>query len=630
MRKHDDDFPALRQAFPAMPDACRDALMDAARSVKEESQVKHRSLRVAVIAAALACLVAAACAAYAPQLTGLMGQMFGQDTQAWLEEGKLATPGQSIDTPCATFTLEEVIAHRGGLYGLATITPKAGSVLLPEDGAPQDAWGYDVHGAGGQAEQAPEGAPSYLEKAAESGACLAEVHLRVTAVAVDGGEALAVDGGYIIIPQHDGTLRAIFELEGGMALGEGETYTLVMAAVESRLDTAGEPTADGRTRTEWTVDIAPTPMEQANQQLASAAAPAVEASEPTADVTEQPAASAPEAAPSESSQGGPTITVPDAYTEQGTLPIYKAETRDFALTVQPEWFNQSGVAETHDYGVTFQDGSELQFSGEIVQYREYDGTWELTEPMLEDGSVSTRTIRRESLPYAIAQLGSWATFGFPGMDGKTFDLEKTELPAITLAEAQAQLEALLAKLGMEGYTCVQALDMSLERINYLGDAFNAEIDAGRMSNSYRHDYSQATEAEAGYYLRYARFGTDGDASSNFSAVAYVTATGIHCATLRDQYTMGDVYDTPASLVDVQTVLGALPKEMAASRYPEQLTQVLRATLTWAPTRAPEGDGMVLTPAWQIAYLTTDSQSAGYECWATFSAVDGTLLAAIFQ
>ena len=112
MRKHNEDFPAMRETFPAMPEACRDALMDAARSAKEEKEMKHRSLRVAVLAAALVCLVAVACAAYAPQLTGLMGQMFGQDTQQWLEGGNLATPNQSIDSPCATFTLDEVIVQK--------------------------------------------------------------------------------------------------------------------------------------------------------------------------------------------------------------------------------------------------------------------------------------------------------------------------------------------------------------------------------------------------------------------------------------------------------------------------------------------------------------------------------------
>lgn len=612
MRKHNEDFPAMRETFPAMPEACRDALMDAARSAKEEKEMKHRSLRVAVLAAALVCLVAVACAAYAPQLTGLMGQMFGQDTQQWLEGGNLATPNQSIDSPCATFTLDEVIVHRGGLYGLATITPKEGAVLMPEDFSPEDAWGYDVHGAGSQPEQAPEGAPSYLEKAAESGAALAEVHLRVEAVGVDGGEALPVDGGYSIIPQQDGTLRVIFEIEDGFAVEEGERYTLVMRAVENRLDASGELLADGSTKLDWSVTIAPTPMEQAEQHLAGATA------QETADSKSAPA-----------SQDGPAIIVPDAYTEQGTLPIYRAVARDFTQTVQPEWFNQSGVAETHDYGVTFQDGGELQWAPEAAFYREYDGTWERTN-RLAGGETAIETVPRDTLTCAIADLGSWATFGFPGMDGKTFDLEKTELSGITLTEAQAQLEALMAKLGMEGYTCVQALDMSLERINYLGNAFNAEIDAGHMMNSYRYDYSQATEAEEGYFLRYARFGTDGDSSGNFAAAAYVTASGIHYASLRDQYTMGAVADTPAQLVDVQTVLEALPKEMAASRYPEQLQEVLRATLTWAPARAADGDGMVFTPVWQIIYTTTDSLDAGYECWATFSAVDGKLMSAIFQ
>lgn len=323
------------------------------------------------------------------------------------------------------------------------------------------------------------------------------------------------------------------------------------------------------------------------------------------------------------------IIVPEAYMENGTLPIYRATARDFRETIQPEWFNQSGIAQTETYGYRYNDGAELQLSPETLYYTEYDGTWERTGE-IEGGKKVTETVPKDSLACAVSDLASWATFGFPGMDGKTFDLERTELTEITLAQAQASMEALMAKLGLEGYSCTAALDMSLERIRYLGDAYNAEIDAGYMLNSYRYDYSQATTAEEGYFLKYYRFGEDGDAAGLFRASAYVTASGIHYVSICDQYIMGEVYETPAQLVDAQTVLDALPKEMASSRYPETLQEVLRVSLTWAPVRAAnKADGMVLTPVWQVIYLSQEAQKQGYECWATFNAVDGTLLSAIF-
>lgn len=320
------------------------------------------------------------------------------------------------------------------------------------------------------------------------------------------------------------------------------------------------------------------------------------------------------------------IIVPQAYEENGTLPIYRAIERNFKETVQPEWFNQSGVAKTETFGFTYNDGAVLQVGPEALYYTEYDGTWERTNET-EKGQKVTETVPKDSLACAVSSLASWACFGFPGMDGKTFDLEKTELTEISLAEAQARAEALMAQVGLEGYTLEKALDMSLERIHFLGDAYNA---AG-MLNSYRYDYSQATSAEEGYLLKYNRFGTDGDASGMFHVSAYVTASGVRYASICDMYAVGEVYDTPAKLVDAQTVLDALPKEMAASRYPEKLEEVVRATLTWAPARAAKkADGIVLTPVWQVIYLSDEAVKSGYECWATFNAVDGKLLSAIFN
>ncbi|MBQ2953377.1 MAG: hypothetical protein IJE07_07445 [Clostridia bacterium] len=49
--KRDMDNLNLRAAFPEMPESCREALMTAARSVKEEKEMKRATFRVALIAA---------------------------------------------------------------------------------------------------------------------------------------------------------------------------------------------------------------------------------------------------------------------------------------------------------------------------------------------------------------------------------------------------------------------------------------------------------------------------------------------------------------------------------------------------------------------------------------------------
>lgn len=259
MRMREGDRLDLQEVFPAMPEDCHRALMNAARSVKEERIMKHRSLRVAVLAAALVCLAAVACAAFAPQLTGLFGQMYGQESQQWLEGGDIALPAQSTETAHAVFTLDEVVYRNHGLYALGTITPKDGAVLLPEDFDAADPWGYDVQGAGGDAETAPEGAPTYLEKA--EGGTLVSVHARLNAVGVDGGASLPIgSAGYAVIPQRNGTVRFFIEAEDGMAIEEGDVYTLTLTAVEVLMDDQGAPVEDGRAKVEWTVEIAPTPI----------------------------------------------------------------------------------------------------------------------------------------------------------------------------------------------------------------------------------------------------------------------------------------------------------------------------------------------------------------------------------
>ncbi|MBQ8617261.1 MAG: hypothetical protein IJ418_07065, partial [Clostridia bacterium] len=197
--------------------------------------------------------------------------------------------------------------------------------------------------------------------------------------------------------------------------------------------------------------------------------------------------------------------------------------------------------------------------------------------------------------------------------------------------AKTQAEALMAKLGMTGYTCTTALDMGVDRIHHMGALWNDAIDSGAMcTNAFRYDYSTATTADEGYYLRYHKFGTDGDMAGQFEAVFYVTADGIKSINLRDAYEQGDVIHTPAKLVDAKTVAAALPGEMADSRYPEELKQITRATLTWMPVRANKGDGMVMTPVWVLSYLTDEGEQQGYECWAVFDAIDGKLIDAIFN
>ncbi len=606
----------LQSVFPEIPESASRALMNAAGSLKEESDMKIRhSLRLAlVLAVVIISMLGVALAAFYPKITAFFGEHFGKDFQVWLEEGEVAAPENAIVVEGVTFTLNEVAYRNHGLYGMGTITPGEGVVLLGVDCFPEDAYGYNVH----YGDKAPEGTPTILEKAQQDGSTIKHVEFYLEKIGVDGG-ALLVPGswGSGMYPQRDGSMQFMFEVSDGQVVSEGETYTIVLTACVRPTSPEGEVDYDHPVYQEWTVEIQPEPFSEV-------------AGTPAAD----PAAPDPTVAPAVES-AEVQLVVPAAYTENGTLPVYKATERDFSNTLDYAWFNQSGVAQEQLYtrsiggSVDYNDGGHLDWSSYTLFYHINDGTYEAVGE-LEDGTPVTSVLSRRALVSDVCSIAGWMTFGFPGTD-EIYTLESTQLETISLDEAKAQAEALMAKLGMPGYTCTTALDMGVDRIHQMGALYNAAIDSGALStNAYRYDYSTATTAEEGYYLIYHRFGSDSAIAGQFEAVFYVTADGIKEINLRDAYVQGEVLRTPERLVEAQTVIEALPGEMADSRCPEKLTQVKRATLTWMPVRDQKSDGMVMTPVWVLAFLTEESYQQGYEGWAVFDAATGKLISAIFN
>lgn len=615
---HPDD---LQKIFPEIPASCSRVLMDTAGSLKEESEMKRGysprpTTRFAlVLALVIISMMGVALAAFYPQITGLFGLHYGEDTQAWLEQGDIALPADSVQVEGVTFTLEEVAYRNHGLYGLVTITPGDGVVLLSEDSNVGDAYGYAVH----YGDKAPEGTITIQEKAAQDGSAIKHVGFYLDKIGVNGGALLEPNGwGCGVYPQRDGSIQILFEVEDGIAISEGDTYTIQMTALVRNVSPDGVVDYQNPINQTWAVKIKPEPF--------------AEVVGTPADAAKAPATVAP-------SVGNTTaemqIIVPDKYTANGTLPVYKATERDFSQSMDYSWFNQSGVAEEtlaprHVGGmVDFNDGGHLDWGSYYLYYNTYDGTYEAVSE-LADGGTFTETLPKNALTSDIGSIASWMVMGFPGT-GEVYALEHTQLSTISLDEAKAQAEALMAKLGMTGYTCTAALDMGVERIHKMGAMYNAAIDSGVMyTNAFRYDYSTATTADEGYYLCYHKFGTDGDMAGQFEAVFYVTADGIKSINLRDAYEQGDVIHTPAKLVDASTVAAALPGEMADSRYPEELKQITRATLTWMPVRADKGDSMVMTPVWVLSYLTAEGEQQGYECWAVFDAIDGSLIDSVFN
>lgn len=603
----------LQRAFPEIPASCSRILKDTASSLKEESEMKKRNIPRLVLAAALVtiCLMGAALAAFAPQITSVFGSHYGKDMQDWLEKGDIALSASSIQVEGITFTLDEVVYRSQGLYGMGTITPGEGVVLLSEDGEVSDAYGYAVsYGI----DEAPEGSPSIQEKAQQDGSAIKQAGIYLKKIGVDDGILLEPDGwGKVEYPQRDGSIQFLFEVSDGQVITQGEKYTIQMDAVVHQVSADGQVDYKNPVTREWTVEIQPKPF----GEVTGASVEAEQTSAPAANVN----------------KSAMQILVPEAFNADGTLPIYQAKMKNIGKGLDYTWFNQSGTAKESinaDRGsgiVDFNDGGHLSWSNTTLYYEIYDGTYE-AHGQLADGTPTTETLHKGDMASSISSIAGWMTHGFPGTK-EVYTLESTELTNISLSQAKKKAEGLLEQLGMTGYTCTTALDMGLERIRTMGDLLNQQIDNGQLSsNAFRYDYHTATVADEGYYLQYHKFGTDGDMAGQFVATFYVTADGIRNISLWEAYEQGDILETPAKLVDAQTVAAALPGEMADSRSKDELKEILRATLTWMPTRS--GKDVVLTPVWVLTYQTEEGQQQGWEDWAVFDAVSGKLLDAIFN
>lgn len=611
----------LKQMYGTTPESFRHRVAFALKGTEVRAMKRKLTVRtVFIVSAILVLMTAAAYAAFSSQVTAFFGKLYGKDMQAWLEKGDAAVVNKSFVLDKIEFTLDEVVYRDNGLYGVGTIRPQEGSnaVIIPEDHTPNEPFGYDIHGEGGAPEKAPAGAPTIADTAREKGGKLLVVRTLPDQIGVDGGTMLSPGSiGYASVPQRDGSLRFSFEVSDANAVEEGEMYTIQMWASVYEMTTDGKMLTDTLHGENWTVEMTPVPINEISPATAEPAEP---------ELTPAPVSEASIAA---AKPAGPEIIVPDAYTQNGTLPILRAKERDFTDGLQPELFNQSGIASRDKGKIVFTDEAILQFGREALFYGENNGTYNANAGTEYEASYCPRP----ALSDAIAGLASWAINGWP-KDRKVYQLEKTDLADITLDEAKKTLETLLKQLGVTGYACDYALDMSVERIKALGSDMNAMITSGKFTtNLPQYDFSSVTAADEGFYLSYHKPGEGRNLGNGdiFSVYAYVTRRGVVKADIRDAYIPGDVYGTPETLIDPAKILDKLPGEVAASRFPGKVVSVSSIRLTYAPMRAAKkADGMVLSPTWLVIYQDEEGAKQGFDCWAEFNAVDGKLHRAIFK
>lgn len=207
--------------------------------------------RRAAVIAALVLLAAAAVAAFHSQVAAYFGWFYGDEARQRLETGGAYVPEETLYTPDAAYTMEEIVRTEEGLYGVGRAVPAEGVVLMPGDAQAEDASALDP-----DALTPLPGAPSYLERARTAGARLVAVKVTPRALGAPGAEETPVEtAGYLLFPLEDGSLRFAFEIPAeGTAEGPA-VLTLWVSRWEIAPD--GQPLrgGDGDTyeRREWRV-----------------------------------------------------------------------------------------------------------------------------------------------------------------------------------------------------------------------------------------------------------------------------------------------------------------------------------------------------------------------------------------
>ena len=557
-------------------------------NAKGEKPVNRKiSLALALSIVLGLAVIGTACALVSSQVAEFFGQHWNQELGESLQEGKIAQIGESVTIGDVVFTLDEIVYKDRALYGVGTAKPvHENDVIVPMDLA-EDPEYFILN----------EEARSLAAKAKASGGKMLTTSSMPWKIGVDEGTMLTPGCiGYYDIVSADGSVTFSFEASDGFAVNEGTSYQILMESSVQQIGEDGKIIEGTGQRAEWTVSCTPTILNPSDKKQEN----------PASGLAVIP-------------RDGYGLLVPEAYKETGTLPVYKAVEADFTAA-DPEWFNHTGVKDgAGTLDVRFNDHAVLSLSPEALFYHEYaDDAYAET--------VSGRIVR-------IAWVRDWE-----GHRGE-FTLEKTALPGVTLEEAQAQAEALMRSLGIDGnqYVCEYALDMSLERVQAMGAIWEKAIADGELhvEDDYRpYDYSAIPESEEGYFLQYSPLGVDtSPAGGRYSVNVYVNSRGIVYANVRNAFTRGGIVDTPETLLTPDAAIARLTEELGRSlfRHDETIQCIQHAALTYEAVRAGnKADGMVFVPVWLILYQDESAVRQHSSCYALINAVDGTLIDASFR
>ena len=567
---------------------------------KGEEPVKRKLSLTLVLSIVLGIAVmGTAYALVSSQVAAFFGQHWNRELGDWLESGKVARIGEMVEVGGVAFTLDEVVYKDRGIYGVGTARVKdAKDVLIPMELAN----GWELEG-----EPQAEEARALLCQAQSAGGRLLSIDCWPSKIGVDGGSMVnAGDSGLYNVRNEDGSITFSFET-GGYALEDGTAYRLEMSIDVDEWTEAGKLADDAVKPQAWTVEFAPVVIAQT---------PVVE------NAKEVPTA--------EMQLTGYALVVPEAYQQTGTLPFWRAVEYDFTKNVKPEWFNQSGIAKAQGTHFVFNDHAELGYGVEYLGYTEYDDElfdYNWRERETDNPNLEPALFPRQALSMGIASIASGVYHGYDYAQG--VEMERKQLTNLSLKDAKQTAEALFDKLGIQGFELAWALDMSVERIHTLGEAYNHFWYEGEgYSNSPRQDYAAATAEDEGYYLVYTPLGLTRITDGRQQLELFVSSRGIVYASLRCAYNRGEAVGAPEKLIAPKEAVTRLYQEAASARYQVEIESIERVALTYVPLRAAnKQDGMVFTPVWQVLF---QEKGAEYASWAELNAVDGSIINAIFR
>ena len=546
-----------------------------------EMKKKMTSSLVLVIVLCLA-LIGGAYALFSSQVAEFFGKHWNKDMGDWLQDGKIAQVGESVSVGDVVFTLDEVVYRNRGIYGVGTARPvNTKDVLVPMDMA--DDWGTWS--------QKKEG-KDLIFLATVTGGRLLTVNCIPDKVGVDEGTMLTVNAGVYNVRNEDGSITYSFETSG-YALEDGTSYQMALDYETAELSPEGKQVEGSLKIQSGTVSFRPVIM---------------------AEKTGKPENTA--AGKEDIPQDNYEVLTPAVYQETGTLPVRKAVGTDFTKLVQPEWFNQSGILKDKgDGNLTFNDHAVLQISPELLWYSEYTDELfdynqrarEMDEPDLEPAMLP-----KQALSYGIKDIAAnvyWQTGDYT----KGITLEKQELTYVSLESAKAQAEELMNRLNLNGYELAWALDMDLDRIKELGKQHNEFwFEGPGFSNSPRQDYDAATADDEGYYLYYTPLGITKISDTRHEISFFINRRGIVFASIRSNFTMGDVIETPKALISPRQALERFSEATGEAWSEIRVASIERVALTYAAVRAEnKQDGMVFAPVWQIRYLDKEAYDNSY-------------------